>query len=401
MTTPNNQQQSFNPSSVSAVFAATVLGTVGASTILVMPGLLGVIVTALGLSESQLGFVASVDIFTFAIATGLTALLIGRYNWRVLAGIGLGILAAGNLASMFAGTYEAMLWSRCLAGVGEGVAVGVSFAALGATRNPDRSFGIYLVFALIFSAAALYVFPYLVEFWGHTSVFVFLITLCLLNILLLPALTPQSKVHIGHVDASEEHVIPYRLVGIGFVMVTLFFIAQGAVWSYLERIGAANALDPKIIGGALALSALAGVMGAGLATLLGDKYGRILPISFGLVVQSISMLMLTTGLTEFEFYCAVMMFNFSWNLCQPYFSGIMAEFDPQGRVVVLMGSIQTIGVAVGPFLAALLIMSGGLSRICYLGIACLIGTLITTIVLLRQWPGKHHGPAVSNVGTVA
>ncbi len=370
-----------------ALIAATILGTVGASTILLMPGLLGVIVTALGLTESQLGFVASVDIFTFAIATGLSALVIGRMNWRILALIGLVILGIGNLFSLLADNYSAMLVSRVIAGTGEGIAVAVSFAALGATSKPDRSFAIYLVFALIFSAIALYLFPYLVSGLGHQSVFIFLIALCVVNILFLPWLVSQSIVR--EVAPGKEVPLPYLLAGIGLAMVVLFFIAQGAVWSYLERIGMNGGISASTVGGALALSALAGVLGAGLATLLGDRFGRLLPITFGLILQAISMILLTMELSVTLFYVAVMAFNFSWNLCQPYFSGIMAELDPEGRIVVLMGSLQTVGVAAGPFLAALIISPGHLESISYLGIACLAGTFVLTYLLLNLWKAKQ------------
>lgn len=375
--------RSFDRNSTQALVAAIVLGTVGASTILVMPGLLGAIFAELTVSESQLGFIASVNIFIFAIATGLSALFIGQYDWRLLATVGLIVMIVGNLASIFSSSYEQILWSRGISGFGEGIAVGVSFAALGATRKPDRAFGIYLVSALLFSAVTLYLFPLFVEYFGYASVFIYLILLCVINLGCIPWLTPCSSIHTADFDSNVP--IPYKLAIIGFVMVMFFFIAQGAVWSYLERIGAAHDVPMKVIGGALAASALAGVVGAGIATVLCDRYGRLLPITLGLIVQAASMVMLATETTISSFVVAVMMFNFSWNLCQPYYSAIMAELDPAGRVVVLMGSIQTVGVAVGPFIGALLLLSGGLERISYLGLICLAGAFASTVVLLSLW----------------
>ena len=369
---------------VKAVAAAVFLGTVGASTILAMPAFLGVIVDMLGLNEQQLGFVASVDIFTMAIAIGASAFGLGRFNWRLLALAGLVLLVSGNLCSLFAPNYSFMLWSRVLAGIGEGLAVGVSFAALGITRNPDRSFGIYLFFALIFSAAALYIFPLLVDAGGHAVVFIILISISLVNILLLPWLAPKAK-DPEPGNGQVENKLSFVLIGIGLVMVTLFFIAQGAIWAYLERIGLAANIELETVGAALAFSALAGIAGAGLATVLGNKFGRAIPVTLGIAVQTLSMLMLTTSLGVTGFIVAVMMFNFSWNLCQPYFSGIMSALDPQGRAVVLMGSIQTIGVSIGPFIAALIIMPGEFDAISYLGIGCVTGALLATYSLLYIW----------------
>jgi MFS transporter, DHA1 family, inner membrane transport protein len=391
LTVSKSEADQFDRDSVKALTSAVILGTVGASTILVMPGLLGVIVTTLKLTEQQLGFVASVDIFTMAIVMGITALGIGRLSWRALGFIGLVILAAGNVASLFSTDYSDILWARALAGVGEGITVAISFAALGCTRNPDRAFGIYLVFGLLFAAIVLFMFPYFMQWGGYSLVFSFLIGLCVLNIAFMPWLTPQARL----IHTLDSPVIPISplVVGLGLLMVTFFFIAQGAVWSYLERIGFSQGLEPKVVGSALALSGLAGLAGAGIAMLAGNKCARAIPITAGVVVQVVSMVMLVGEVNVMTFIIAVMLFNFSWNLCQPYFSGIMSEVDPQGRVVVLMGSIQTIGVSVGPFIAAFIITPGNLNPISYLGIICVLLSLITALVLLNTWKKYQQGHA--------
>lgn len=383
------EAQEFNRDSLQAITVAVILGTVGAATILVMPGFLGVIVDVLGLTEKQLGFVAFVDVLTMGIAMGVTAYWICKFSWRLLALVGLAVMALGNLASLLATDYSTILWARGLAGIGEGIAVAVAFAALGVTRNPDRSFGLYLVFALLFSSIVLYAFPFLVMLGGNDLVFGLLISLSFISILFLPWLTPQAKVFASNDGETQNTPVSLLIVGIGFLMVTLFFVAQGAVWSYLDRIGFAKGIDPISVGSALALSALAGIAGAGVSMLLGNKRGRLLPISVGIVVQLISLILLLGTNNTISFTIAVMLFNFSWNLCQPYFSGIMCEIDPQGRVVVLMGSIQTIGVCIGPFIAALIIKPEQLDPISYLGILCISLSLLAAYVVIKLW--KNFG----------
>lgn len=400
--TSENQLGDFDYSGPKAIAAATILGTVGALTILVMPGLLGVIVDAFGLDDQQLGVVASVEIFAMAIATGVTTFGICRFNWRTMALLALLVLAAGNLATMIASTFPQLLLTRGVSGIGEGVAVALSFSALGATRNPDRSFGIYLLFALAFAAAVLYVFPDIVELGGHLLVFSFLIAICVLNMLCLPWLPPQPKGGGFHPDGRKIR-IPYKLAFIGLLMVTFYFIAQGAVWSYVERMGLDRGIDRQMVGTALSLSALSGIAGAGVAMLLGNRVWRSVPITFGVLVQIISMLMLTADFDQSEFIAAVMIFNFSWNLCQPYFSGVMSELDASGRVVALMGSLQTIGVALGPFIAAMIIRPGQYTSICYLGIGTVLVALLLSYLLFGLWKhqkGRSSDFLSTNMGVV-
>jgi DHA1 family inner membrane transport protein len=388
----------FEYSGVRAITAATVLGTIGALTILVMPGFLGVMVEAFGFNDRQLGLLASVQIFTNAIATGVTTVAISRINWRLLGLAAMVILAAGNVLSILMPGFSGILVARCIAGIGEGIAIAVCFSALGITRDPDRSFGIYLVFALIFSAVVLYIFPIVFAWGGHRLVFYSLTGLSLAGVLLLPWLSPQSPERKTH---SHHHLpLPYKLVGVGLAMVTFFFIGQGAVWSYLERMGAARAIDPETVSAALSLSALAGIAGAGIAMLLGKKVRRSVSITVGVVAQVISMLMLASEFDEKGFIAAVMIFNFSWNLCQPYLSGVMSELDPEGRVVVLMGSLQTIGVAVGPLIASMTMGSGEYQLICYLGIGTVLISLALTYLLLGWWKGAKDAALTKETSAV-
>ena len=145
--------------SIRSLAAANYLGSIGALTIVILPGIVGVIADSLQLSPGQVGLVMSADIITMAAAMGITAFLIHKSNWRVLAVAALVVLLAGSLLSIQANSYQTMILARLIAGIGEGMAVSVAFAIFGGTRNPDRQFGIYLVVILSLAASLLYFIP--------------------------------------------------------------------------------------------------------------------------------------------------------------------------------------------------------------------------------------------------
>jgi hypothetical protein len=62
-----------------------------------------------------------------------------------------------------------------------------------------------------------------------------------------------------------------------------------------------------------------------------------------------------------------------------------------------MGSLQTIGVAAGPFIAAATIGHRQYQSICYLGIGSVLGSLLMFYVLLRLWRRAHNVLASSFV----
>ena len=95
--------------SLRSLVAANYLGTIGALTIVILPGIVGVIAESLQLGPGQVGIVMSADIVTMALAMGVTAFLIHKWNWRVLAVIALAILLLGTVASIGADSFESMI----------------------------------------------------------------------------------------------------------------------------------------------------------------------------------------------------------------------------------------------------------------------------------------------------
>jgi predicted MFS family arabinose efflux permease len=364
-----------------ALIAAVVLGTVGALTIMIVPGFVMLIGAQSQLDDRQLGFVAAWDINAAAVAIGLATFLIARLNWRHLAWAGLGLMAVGNFWTAASHGYSSIVAARVCAGLGEGLAIAVCFAALGCAPNPDRAFGIYLVVGLTVSAALLALLPVLQSTFGSPLVFAGIGVAALASsalLMWLPQCNPaaESWQH-GSTSFSIELTVS------GLIGVFLYFIAQGAMWSYFERIGAASAIDPVVIGQAMGLSSFAGVGGALLAAAICTSYGRILPLSVSGAISILSFWLLHGHVTPAALIASGILLNFGWNLAQPLLSGVCANADSRGRVVVAMGCIQTIGFGVGPALAALMLHDRNFSPAIWMSMIVLVASLVIVVLGLK------------------
>ena len=367
--------------SIRSLAAANYLGSIGALTIVILPGIVGVIADSLQLSPGQVGLVMSADIITMAAAMGITAFLIHKSNWRVLAVAALVVLLAGSLLSIQVNSYQTMILARLIAGIGEGMAVSVAFAIFGGTRNPDRQFGIYLVVILSLAASLLYFIPAILAFGGKTYVFAVISLLIAINFLFVPWL-PISHGEEHSSLIKEEKPLPYVLVGLGLATVFLYFMAQGEAWAFMERIAANAGLSGQTIGTSLALSNIGGIAGALIAALVSVRFGRAWPIIISAVISIAGLVVLSGDINGLSFGMATMLYIFGWNLTQPYFSGIMAELDPKGRVVVMMGAVQTAGLGLGPGVVGLMIHDNDFSSVSILGIVLILLSLITVMSLL-------------------
>lgn len=363
--------------------AAVVLGTLGALTIMIVPGFVMLIGAQSGLDDQRLGYVASWDINATAAAIGFTTFLIARLNWRLLALTGLALIVLGSVLTGASHGYTSIVAARICAGIGEGLAIAVAFAALGGAANPDRAFGVYLVVGLTCSAAILAALPLLEHRFGAAALFQAMAGVTGLSSALLPWLPRGSGKTPSQVEGMPVPGISKHLAVSGLLGVFLYFIAQGAVWSYFELIGSASGIDPLVIGQAMGASAFAGVGGALVAVALVAPCGRKWPLIGSGVISIISFWMLRGHVTASELIIAGILFNFAWNLAQPLLSGVCAAADCRGRVVVAMGCIQTVGFGFGPALTATLLRGHDFGPSVWVSGAVLLLSLVVVLGGLR------------------
>jgi hypothetical protein len=108
----------------------------------------------------------------------------------------------------------------------------------------------------------------------------------------------------------------------------------------------------------LTVSQFLGIAGAFLAVLFEVRLGRLLPLAIGIIGGAASVYYLVGDIGGAEYWIGVCGFNFLWNLSMPYLLATLADFDLKGRMVVHGVSMQFIGYAVGPAIAARLLGFG-------------------------------------------
>jgi predicted MFS family arabinose efflux permease len=168
----------------------------------------------------------------------------------------------------------------------------------------------------------------------------------------------------------------------------LIFFAVGAIWSYAERIGAASALSPQTIAQGLSVGTLAGVVGAALAGMLPQRWSRVVPVAAGSLCVIAGFATLAGHLAAMVYLAGVVLMMFGWNFLQPLLSGMCSDADEKGRVVCAMGSIQSIGMGLGPAAVAPLIAKGSFTGAIWIASIAMVGGLafvvIETVLRNRQ-----------------
>jgi predicted MFS family arabinose efflux permease len=357
-----------------------VFTVLAAAVYVALPMLVGALIEALGLTARQAGLIAAADMLGAGVSAFLAALLISSARWRVVLLAGICFMTMGNVLSGMTSHFEALFAYRVCAGLGEGLLLSIGNASIGESRNPDRVFGFSIAAQLAFGALALYLIPCILRVSGVRGIFWSLAGATALAIALVRHMPnrPRADVeNVGRLAFSSRSAI-------GLTGVLTYFIAQGAVWAYLEQIGAVKNIDAHAIGEALAISSVAGLAGALMSSWLDIRQGRLKPLLFAtcLALASLAILNAETGFALFA--TAALVFNFAWNFSVPFQFGALAEIDASRRTVALGGVVVFAGLTIGPVLAAEIIDGERFGRVSWIG--ALFSILSVALFVCLLWP---------------
>jgi predicted MFS family arabinose efflux permease len=366
----------------------SVIGTVGLMPLLVLPAMIGVLVDEAALSESFAGWVASANFFGFALVALWMAFRIHRIHLRRTALVALAIaVAADVLSSQIAAETSAFLLLRFVTGLASGAAQIAAISAIARFDNAERGFGLFVTLQFFVAAGGCYILPVYSAGLGASGMFLVFAALDLLALALASRLPGRAiDAWTGARRRPERSILFAAVTLLTLIGFALFEMANTAQYTYLERLGVGLAFSTREIGTALMFASLAGIPGAFTIVVIGTRHGTIGPLAFGIGIAILGLVLL---ISSGAFACYVMAgicLGFSWAFCLPFIQTLTASLDRNGSAVAAGSSAATIGVAIGPGLAASLVEVGHYHRVFWVAIALLILSLISFVVSIRKAP---------------
>ena len=372
---------------------AIVVGVMGNAGIYLIPLLLGAMVADRGFTDRQAGLIASADLAGYALMTFVTAVFLINRDWRRLALVGVTIMFAANLASIFVTSSGTFAAARFTSGLGAGILAAIATVSLGRTAKPDRSYGFLFAASLLFGTAGLWGLPVLLDHSGLNGAYVLIALLAVLVGFVSRGLVQGPAT--GSAAGPGLVVRHGRLfAGLMLLAITLFWAQQNALYAYMERIGNASGLTPSFIGFTLGLANLTGFAGAALVAWLGPRFGRVLPLVLSTAIQIACVLSLAGTVTSNGYLLAIGMVSLCWNIVNPIQIGILAGVDATGRLLALSSTVIGVGLALGPALGAAVLNGNDYSSV----IGLVVGlTLLSTLLALPVL--RPSRPAIPGAAT--
>ncbi len=365
-------------STVAAAMWLTVIGTLG---ILFLPLMVGGIISELGFSEKQAGYIAAAEMAGVAIASGLGIFWVRRVNWVTVSILSTIAFIAANFASTGITEYWPMFTSRFFVGLASGALLAVGLACQSDSKNADRIFGYWVACQMTVSSAGYLLLPSIRETWGLDGFLIALIILGATSFLAIVFLPTRGLDRTSAQGKQKKTLLTSSLALTGAL---LFFMAQGGLWAFLEQVGLAADLTTQQIGFALAISSYLGIVGGLAKNWLADAIGMLSPFIFVIVGEVIMLIVFATSSSNIMFAVAVCMLQFFWAMGMASLLGGLNIIDKSGGLVLLLMSVAKAGYSLGPALMGWLIIADDYSNVIFAsGILVVVG-MSTAVVLIKN-----------------
>ncbi len=343
-----------------------------------IPLVVGAAAKDLGFSDTQVGFLASADLIGLAVAAVSAVFWIHKVSWRTVGLISTLIIIAGNVASAQATSFEFLCVARFVTELGSGGIFSLALVTLGATRNPERYFAIGIGMTIAISVVIFLWLPAIIDASGKNIVFM---VHGLVALLVLPSVlwlsTGRAQDSHKEAEASKGSYLPLFVCFVGFAC---FTIAEGGVWSYVERIGDAAGFSSDHVGQVLAMTQIVSLFAAFAASALSTRFGRSLPIAFGIAVFILGLYLLLQP-DGSVYLIAACLTQFAWIFVLPYLLAMCVELDPSGHYYVLTTAFKMGGFSAGPAIVATFLGDNGYALVSWIGVGFLLLSLALVMPL--------------------
>lgn len=355
----------------------SVIGSVTLMSLLVLPAMVGLLVDQANMSESMAGLSASMNFIGAAVIGLLMSLRIHHLNLRQVATVALVLGTIADLASaLTAGPTITFLVIRTIAGVMLGVAYVAAISSFSRFDDYERGFGVFVALQFVISGLGLYILPVYSGELGAQGMFSIFAALDLLALALARHL--PDEIRAGQEPGksiSELHVLFSLAAILGIAGFALFEAANSAQFTYIERFGVSLNISEHQIGVALLIASLMGIPGAFTIVIIGDRFGTIGPLAVGLAMAVTGLAILLGTETYTWFLIGGCFMGFSWAYCLPFIQSLLAALDRDGSAIAAGSSFGTLGGAIGPGVAALVVGGGKYANVFTLSIALFIMTV--------------------------
>jgi predicted MFS family arabinose efflux permease len=366
------------------MLGAIYAGVVALIVVNVLPALVNVIAVGLKWDDRALGLLASADVAGITLGSLVGVPIVHRVSLRTVVLWGVATLIAADVICGSSSVRPMIILWRVIGGTASGLILAACYAIYSG-GNPQRNFAAFSIGQMASGFVGVTAIPLLASRFGWRSSFYALACVTALALplsLALPRL-PFVKKARAHLDAPGRTDLAVWLAVAGLVF---YVIGEGAVWTFMERIGAASGISEHDINFSVSACTLAGVFGAVVTLFPSKRLGVVLPLTLSALVSVASVGVMRVA-NPTVFFAALSAFTFTWLSFSTLQFAAIAKADTVGTATIAMSAAWYGGFTIGPYLAGELVGRYGFASVQILGIGGVVLALLSLVpIFIRSAP---------------
>lgn len=359
---------------LSAAFASALNGT------MVMPLIVMALTRIPGITESTATIVASAEIGGIALYCLLLPRLVKHGHFRVALG-GVLALILGELLSHFADGIGMLSGTRLLAGLGEGALFSLITHDVAAEAEAERIWGMINLVGGVCMGCLLYFLSTLTPNAGRGPIFLWLAAFAALLAPLVFLIKPKSE---QQEKAHAPVLLPKSIITLVLFVIFLVYGVQAGQWAVSGYMGELSHIPVSTVGLFLAISSIAGFVGAIVPALTRNPSHRLRWVALGLLIMGAALYLFFNLRGSMAFLFGQILVNVGFYMVTPFMTGLLTESDKDGVLVMRTLIIAMLGAGVGTALTGELFTDGGPVLFSLLAIA-VIGVVLICAVKVFHW----------------
>ena len=355
------------------------LATAGLFYVNIMPALVDGLIEGLGFSNREAGLVGSANVYGAALGSLTAVFIIRHIAWKPVAVALLAGLMLTDTLSIYLVDAQVMIATRFLHGTIGGILVGVGFAVISRTEKADRTFGYLLTVQFCLGGVGLLYLPPLVPEYGTTALFLALIAFSLVTLSMLPFLAEYPPRKHSTTHHSHANGVNRKMLVLALLATFLFQAANMGIYAYIIGMGREAGLGMDFISSTLGVAAWIAIAGSVGVILLSTRFGRLLPVGLAMLLTIAGTWILHYSEEPSMYWLANVGVGITWSFVISYLLGMCADFDQTGQTAALGGFASKMGLASGPFVAALVVGESNYALLVNLAVVALVAGVVVFI----------------------
>tara|TARA_B100000131_G_scaffold320281_1_gene368017 strand:- start:2813 stop:3949 length:1137 start_codon:yes stop_codon:yes gene_type:complete len=320
----------------------------------------GVISDGFMASSQESGLVVSLELFFAAIG----ALLFGASNLKgqKLAFLGCFIVAVCYYLGSLSVNVTEIFLIKSLSGLGCGMLIASGHSILAASKDPNRTYAIFTVFASCTGATLVYFSSIWIEEGGYVQFFtnfIFIYLALSLSFFLARKSESSSAKELNTNKRSRFYIFTCLILAVLF-----FEVPSSGIWAFMERFGVEDlGMEVSRVGEVISISIILSLIGPLFVGLVGNRIGRKVPILICLFLSSFCIYFIFGVATVNTFYFGNITWNIIFTIMVILILGASGDIDPSGKLGSWLNACMLLSASISPAVFGWILLDQSLSQI--------------------------------------